>query len=104
MLAALRAGNAEAIAARLYNNMTGPAVGLAAEVGEAVALLQAADGVLGCAVAGSGSTVFGVFGGDASANAAVRTARERGWWARVTHTIDRGVSVRAERGDEEASG
>lgn len=93
IVAALKSGSSRAVSAALYNNMTEAAVGLAAEVGDAVALLQAEPGVLGRAVAGSGSTVFGVLDGREAAERAGQAMSARGWWATATRTTSAGASV-----------
>jgi 4-diphosphocytidyl-2-C-methyl-D-erythritol kinase len=98
ILAALQSGAPDAVGAALYNNLTEPACGLAPEVAEALALLEGAEGVYGRGVAGSGSTVFGVFADDTAAEVACHVARARGWWARATRSSDCGISVLSEHG------
>jgi 4-diphosphocytidyl-2-C-methyl-D-erythritol kinase len=89
-----------AIGAALYNNMTDAACGLVPSVAEALAFMRATDGLLGAAVAGSGSSVFGVFAEPVAARAAADAAAGRGWWslatrARTGGTLDQAMGVRA---------
>jgi 4-diphosphocytidyl-2-C-methyl-D-erythritol kinase len=88
-----------ALGAALYNNMTDAACGLVPSVADALAFVQAADGCLGAAVAGSGSSVFGLFAEPAAARAAADAGTDRGWWslatrARTGGTLDQTMGVR----------
>lgn len=81
---ALRLANgAAALGGALFNNMTDATTGLVPEIREALALAGRSPGCEGAAMAGSGSTVFGVFDDRESAEEAVAAARGRGWWAQV---------------------
>lgn len=93
VIEALRARDAEKLAAALDNNLAQVASSLVPAVGEAVAFLEAADGVLGACVAGSGSAVFGLCADEASAEASAAAARDRGWWAAATMLSPDGVAV-----------
>jgi len=76
--------DASALGAALFNNMTDASVGLVPVIGDALAFMQASEGCLGAAMAGSGSAVFGVFGTEDGAAAAARAASDRGWWSVAT--------------------
>lgn len=102
MLAALAAGDAAAVGAALYDAMAPAAVGLVPQVGEALAWMGAARGVLGACLAGSGSAVFGIFADEASAAGAASVARERGWWATATGTRAAGVESLPGEAEEES--
>jgi 4-diphosphocytidyl-2-C-methyl-D-erythritol kinase len=94
-------GDARALGSALFNNMTPATVGLAPVVGDALAFMDATQGCLGAAMAGSGSAVFGVFAGVADADAAAAAAAaERGWWSlsarpRAGGTFDETMGARA---------
>lgn len=92
MLRAVRSGDAGAIAAELYDNMTEASACLVPEIGHALRSLADLPGVLGCAMAGSGSTVFGVCEDERSAADAASAAAERGWWACATRTTASGLT------------
>ena len=88
-----------ALGAALFNNMTAAACGLTPSVTDALALVRSADGCLGAIVAGSGSSVFGVFAEAGAAEAVVREAAARGWWSLATRpraggTLDQTLGVR----------
>ncbi len=93
MMSAVRSGDPEMVAAALYNNLSEASCALVPEVRAALRFLGAAPGVLGCAVAGSGSTVFGVCAGPADAEAAAGEAAERGLWSRAVKTVPAGLRV-----------
>ncbi|MBI1985546.1 MAG: 4-(cytidine 5'-diphospho)-2-C-methyl-D-erythritol kinase [Rhodospirillales bacterium] len=79
---------AELLATR-QNQLTAAAVGLAPEIGVALAALAAADGVLLARMSGSGATCFGLFAeaGLAAAAAALIGRDHPGWWVRATPLI-----------------
>lgn len=91
MLAAVREGSPAAIAGALYNNMTEASCALVPETAVALRFLRERDGLLGAAMAGSGSTVFGIFESPGQASEAARAAAEGGMWARATGTAASGV-------------
>lgn len=74
-LAALAAGDAPALAARLYNALEGPATALVPEIGLLRERLLAL-GALGACMSGSGSTVFGLFPTAEAAQAAAAALRD----------------------------
>jgi 4-diphosphocytidyl-2-C-methyl-D-erythritol kinase len=95
MVDALLAGDPGRVARALANNLTEAAAGLVPEVGDVLRFVQRSQGVLGAAMAGSGSSVFGITVDADSAERACAEARERGWWAAATKTSACGVSIRA---------
>lgn len=102
ILAAIESGDPRRVAGSLHNGMTGAAVSLAPAIAEALAWVSERPGVLGSCMAGSGSTVFGVFRDAASAEAAALAARGRGWWAEATRTRNGGVELLEPGGPEES--
>lgn len=88
---ALKAGNRSGVAGALYNNMTAASVGLAPPIGDALAWVRGANGVLGAAMAGSGSAVFGVCESAEVAVALAQSAKAHGWWSSAARTVSDGV-------------
>ena len=76
-IAALAAGDLEALAALLYNALEEPAVELVPEIGRAKAALQA-HGARAACMTGSGSAVFGLFAAIEEAEAACRAIEAEG--------------------------
>jgi 4-diphosphocytidyl-2-C-methyl-D-erythritol kinase len=99
MVRAIEDDVARGIAVRLYNNMTEAACALVPEIRGALRFLEEADGVLGSAMAGSGSAAFGVFETARSAQAAAAAAVERGWWSCATASAPQGVLLRTLEGE-----
>ncbi len=99
LLGALERGVLAEVAAALYNNMTEASCGLVASVGDTLAWMRAVPGVVGAAMAGSGSTVFGVCMSPDDAQACADLARERGWWSMATRTVSDGVRTQMIGGD-----
>ena len=66
MVAALRAGDLDGIAAALMNDLQAPAVKLHPEIADALVSLRTA-GVIGAMMSGSGSSVFGLVPDSATA-------------------------------------
>ncbi|MBU4556836.1 MAG: 4-(cytidine 5'-diphospho)-2-C-methyl-D-erythritol kinase [Actinobacteria bacterium] len=97
VIEALERGSAEMLGAALYNNMTDAALRLAPVVADALALCQAAPGVQGAAMCGSGSAVFALCESDAAAREVTTSARERGWWGMVTRMQSARVEVQTAR-------
>jgi 4-diphosphocytidyl-2-C-methyl-D-erythritol kinase len=93
MVSACEAGDAASVAAALFNNMTVASTGLVPEVADALAFLQDAAGVLGTAMAGSGSAVFAVCDSDDAAEHVAAGASRRGLWGAAVTTVDTGVTV-----------
>jgi 4-diphosphocytidyl-2C-methyl-D-erythritol kinase len=83
LLQAIESGDAAGIGAAVFNGMTEASARIVPQIDEELALLREAPGCLGAAMAGSGSTVFGVFAGAGEAAAAVDAASGRGLWAKV---------------------
>lgn len=90
---ALVSGDVRAVAGALYNAMTGSSVGLVPGIGEALASVGSATGVLGAAMSGSGSAVFGIFEGDDEAERCAASARAAGFWSSVTRLSPNGCVV-----------
>lgn len=90
-----------ALGEALFNNMTEASTGLVPEIREALSVVSSASGCLGAAMAGSGSTVFGVFEMEEPARAAVDVAAARGWWA-TTARVRAAGTLRSATGDWEA--
>jgi 4-diphosphocytidyl-2-C-methyl-D-erythritol kinase len=80
---AMRRGEIAQLGEALYNNLTEASAGLVPEILDALALVRPAPGCVGAAMAGSGSTVFGLFASEEAASEVKRRARERGWWSEV---------------------
>ncbi len=91
MLDAIRADDAEAVAAAMYNDLTRASISMVPEIAVALRFIQHSDRVLGAVMAGSGSTVLGVCSDRGSAESCALAARERGWWARAARTVDAGI-------------
>lgn len=84
VLGAVESQDARALGAALSNNMEAASCAVAPEIGEVRSWLAQHHGVLGVAVAGSGSAVFGVCeSGDAAAVISAQ-AHARGWWGCAT--------------------
>jgi 4-diphosphocytidyl-2-C-methyl-D-erythritol kinase len=93
MVTALRLGDPASIADALYDNMTEPSTALVPDIRLTLRFLERSAGVLGSAMAGSGSTVFGIFADPAAAADCAAEARERGWWACATRSVPTGLDV-----------
>jgi len=91
LLRAVERCDAETVAASLSNNMEDVACTLEPAVGDALAWVRAAPGVLGVAVAGSGSAIFGVCVDARAAREIAAAAEGQGMWSAVTTTRDRAV-------------
>jgi 4-diphosphocytidyl-2-C-methyl-D-erythritol kinase len=70
-----------ALGAALFNNMDAAALGLVPAIGDTLAAMRASVGCLGASLAGSGSSVFGVFADATAADAAAAGMAARGWWS-----------------------
>jgi 4-diphosphocytidyl-2C-methyl-D-erythritol kinase len=90
---ALSAGNAGSLAASLSNNLTAASAVLVPEVLDALAWLGGQPGVLGAAMAGSGSATFAICKDASAAARAAQGARALGWWAAATATRPGGVKI-----------
>ena len=91
--AALTAGDVQAVAGGLYNAMTASSMGLVPAIADALSMVGSADGVLGAAMSGSGSAVFGIAECDADAQRCAWAAREAGFWASAARFSPRGCVV-----------
>ncbi len=92
VLDALQRADPLALGAALSNNMTGAALSLVPEVADALAWVNAVSGVLGAAVAGSGSAVFAVCADEQVARRIADEAAGRGLWGMATSTRSSGVT------------
>ncbi|MBN2248202.1 MAG: 4-(cytidine 5'-diphospho)-2-C-methyl-D-erythritol kinase [Coriobacteriia bacterium] len=82
--AALRTGDTRAVAGALYNAMTPSSLGLVPAIGDALAVVRSAAGVLGVEMSGSGSAVFGIFTDPHDALLCASAANGAGFWASAT--------------------
>lgn len=94
LISACESGDVTRVAAALANNMERAAVTLVSEVADTLAWVRGAEGVLGAAVAGSGSAVFGICVDRQTAEDVASEARLFGWWSVAARSRDCGVSVR----------
>lgn len=94
VVAALESHDPVRLAAALDNNMERAARTVVPEVADALAWLRDAPGVIGAAVAGSGSAVFGLCASDVHAADAAGEAAQHGWWSVATRLRASGVEVR----------
>lgn len=93
LLTALAAGNVAASAAHLHNAMTASSARLVPAISDALSFVRATPGILGAAMAGSGSAVFGICEDDAAAARCAAVACEAGYWAAATRTHVGGCAV-----------
>jgi 4-diphosphocytidyl-2-C-methyl-D-erythritol kinase len=95
LMHALDEGDAGAVAGRLHNAMTASSVGLVPAIGAALEMVRSAAGVLGAAMAGSGSAVFGICASGDAAEACAAHASELGYWSAATRTRPAGCEIEA---------
>jgi len=93
VVAALEAADPVRLAAALFNNLEAASSAVVPAVAEAIAWTRLQDGVLGAAVAGSGSAVFAIVSSEKDAQVVAGAARSRGWWAAATRLGGSGVRV-----------
>ena len=93
MVRACETGDPEGVAAALYNNLVPASRGLVPEVGDALASVVGAPGVLGATMAGSGSAVFAICASAERAAAVAADAAARGLWAATATTVPVGAVV-----------
>jgi 4-diphosphocytidyl-2-C-methyl-D-erythritol kinase len=93
MVEAVRSCDAAAVASALHDNMTEASCALVPEIRGALRFVTESRGVLGAAMAGSGSTVFGVCADADSSRECAERASERGWWSCATVSVDKGLVV-----------
>lgn len=92
MCAALQAGDVQAIARALYNNLEPAANRLAPETAVVRTWLAAQPGVMAAQLTGSGSCVFGICESHEVAQRIARdTQEQRNWWACATTTVGAGA-------------
>lgn len=87
LLAALDSGDVPGVAGSLFNAMTESSSGLVPAIAGALALVREHPGVLGAAMAGSGSAVFGVCDTDRAAEECAAAARLAGLWSASTRCL-----------------
>jgi len=92
VLDALQLADASSLGAVLTNNMTAAAIALVPEVADALAWMNAEPGVVGAAVAGSGSAVFAICADERTARRIADQAPSRGFWGLATSTRTSGVT------------
>jgi len=95
LISALGSGDLREVARHLYNNMTPASVGLVPSINGALRLVSESHGVVGAALAGSGSAVFGICRRPADASACAEEARRAGLWAVATRAHHAGCVVEA---------
>ncbi|MBN1192675.1 MAG: 4-(cytidine 5'-diphospho)-2-C-methyl-D-erythritol kinase [Coriobacteriia bacterium] len=93
LIEALGSGDAAGVAAHLHNDMTPSSVLLVPAIADALCLVARHDGVLGSAMAGSGSAVFGICADRESAAECADTALRAGFWAVATSAWPCGCAV-----------
>jgi len=90
---ALRMRETARVAELMYNGLTRASESLVPPIREALDLLADDPGVLGAAMAGSGSAVFGICSSRETAVRLTSEARRAGFWAETTHTADHGCRI-----------
>lgn len=93
MIRACESGDAGQVARLLYNNLTDASTRLAPQIADALAFLTGAPGVLGAAMTGSGSAVFGVCESGDAARRVAASAAERGWWSVEATSVSEGAAI-----------
>lgn len=83
---AIQSGDRRGVAARLTNDLQGPAVRLHPEIADALVSLRAA-GAEGGVMSGSGSTVFGFVPSEQRGSEVAAAMVAKGYWAKCVHTI-----------------
>ncbi|MRR11703.1 4-(cytidine 5'-diphospho)-2-C-methyl-D-erythritol kinase [bacterium] len=92
LIAALERGSAAEVARHLYNNMTEASTGLVPGIAGALRLVAESPGILGAAMAGSGSAVFGICASEADALRCAADARAAGFWSEAANTHSGGCA------------
>lgn len=90
---ALEAGDTRAVAGLLHNAMTGSSASIVPAIAEVLESVRSAPGVLGAAMAGSGSAVFGICEDDRSARECAERARASGHWSAATRAQPGGCEI-----------
>ncbi len=93
LISALGSGDLREVGRNLYNNLTPASVGLVPAIGGALRLVWESHGVVGAALAGSGSAVFGICRRPADARACAEESRRAGLWAVATRAHHAGCVV-----------
>lgn len=93
VISALESRDVRSLGAALDNNLQAAAISLVPEIGEVLEWLAGRGGICGVAVAGSGSTVFGVVESAQMAHDSAEAARARGWWSAATSLSREGARV-----------
>ena len=93
LLAALVAGDADAVAASISNNMESASFRVTPVVADVLGRVKAQPGIRAAMVAGSGSAVFGLCDDGAAASRVSEAARRLGWWSVPTALRTQGVSI-----------
>lgn len=77
------------------NDLEAPAIAMAPVIGEVIATIARAQGVLLARMSGSGATCFGIFETDADAqiSAAEIAGAHPGWWVRATRIASRDAGL-----------
>lgn len=87
LVAALEAGDWRGAASLLHNDLVDASTSLLPVIGDALALVDGGEGVLGSCMCGSGSAVFGVCESGKTAREVAAAARSKGWWTAATRTV-----------------
>ena len=98
-VAALLARDPGVLGVSLSNNLTSASSSIVPAISEALSMARSSRGVLGAAMAGSGSAIFAVCEDESCAEDLAAEARGRGYWSVATQTRATGVEV-AEEGAE----
>jgi 4-diphosphocytidyl-2-C-methyl-D-erythritol kinase len=93
LIDALNACDPAAVAGALCNDFTSYSAYMVEGIADALAWLEGSQGVLGAAMAGSGSAVFGICASAEVARSLAGAADAHGWWAAACDSSDRGVHV-----------
>jgi 4-diphosphocytidyl-2-C-methyl-D-erythritol kinase len=96
VIEALEAGDAEALATAVHNNMEAASFSVEPLVAEAVGWTRQSPGVRGAIVAGSGSAVFGLCEDRAAAELVASQALAHGWWSEPIELVAHGATVVSE--------
>lgn len=96
IVAALATQDVAALGSALSNNMTAASISLVPQIADAIEWLSAEAGVLGVAMAGSGSAVFALCTDSARAAQLADSAAEHGWWSAACATSPYGARVSRE--------
>lgn len=86
LLDACERNDSLAVARSIHNDFTDAAISLCPEIADVFDVCAAHDGVLGCAVSGSGSAVFAICADKQAAKLLAQKTQGRGWWSAPTRT------------------